>query len=554
MRWISVAIFTQALLLPFAVAFAAEPDSTHADEQVLKAAKIGVDGASLLDYFRKQTVTDAARERIQTLIQQLGDDSFEMREKASAGLVAAGGSAKKFLREALDNPDLEVSRRAHECLKRISETGTDSAVPAAAARLLAARKPAGAVEVLLGYLTSADGTMGTDEVRTTLAALALRDGQPDKALLAALTGKLPVIRAAAGEALARSGGAAARPAVHKLLQDAEASVRLPVALALAYAHDREAIPVLIELLAKLPPEQAWAAEDLLFRLAAERAPAVSLGTDVASRQKCHDAWAAWWRDQGARVDLSKLDDAPRPLGYTVVVLLDLGLIEEVDASKQPRWQFTGLEAPLDVQLLPGDRLLVAEHGGNRVTERNHKGEVLWEVKVAEPLVAQRLPNGNTFVATRTQFLEYNRAGKQVASHRLPDGEMLMRAQKLRNGEIACVTTDALNTRRFVRLSPTGKELGGFAVNVQTFGGRIDVLPNGHVLVPQMADGRVVEYNADGKPVWEAAVAQPIAAVRLANGHTLITSMSDKRAVELDRTGKEVWEYRSGTRVTRALRR
>ena len=77
----------------------------------------------------------------------------------------------------------------------------------------------------------------------------------------------------------------------------------------------------------------------------------------------------------------------------------------------------------------------------------------------------------------------------------------------------------------------------------TNGGRIDVLPNGHVLVPQMSQNKVIEYNAEGKPVWEATVEQPIAAVRLPNGHTLVTSLNQHRAVELDRGGRS-----SGTTI------
>jgi outer membrane protein assembly factor BamB len=69
----------------------------------------------------------------------------------------------------------------------------------------------------------------------------------------------------------------------------------------------------------------------------------------------------------------------------------------------------------------------------------------------------------------------------------------------------------------------------------------------------MSNNRVVEYDADGRSVWEAAVEEPIAAVRLPNGNTLIT-LWENRAVELNRDGKEVWQFKADTRVTRALRR
>jgi len=206
--------------------------------------------------------------------------------------------------------------------------------------------------------------------------------------------------------------------------------------------------------------------------------------------------------------------------------------------------------PLDVQPLPGDRVLLAEQEANRVTERDHKGNVVWERKIEAPLVAQRLRNGNTFIANRNLLTEVDREGKQLYSHALPGGTFVMRAAKLPDGDMACVSMSNV----FMRLDPKGKVRSQFPVNVQTSGGRIEVLRNGHVLVPHMRDNRVVEFDAEGRVVWQATVSQPIAATRLPNGHTLVTSMDQHRAVELDRGGREVWTYRADTRVTRAVRR
>src|SRR5208337_1511406 len=46
------------------------------DEQLLKEARLGVDGPALLAYLRKQTLTPAARQEIEHLIRQLGAESF----------------------------------------------------------------------------------------------------------------------------------------------------------------------------------------------------------------------------------------------------------------------------------------------------------------------------------------------------------------------------------------------------------------------------------------------------------------------------------------------
>jgi hypothetical protein len=165
-------------------------------------------------------------------------------------------------------------------------------------------------------------------------------------------------------------------------------------------------------------------------------------------------------------------------------------------------------------------------------------------------VAQRLRNGNTFIATANQLFEVDRAGRTVFQYARPNLEPFMKAVKLPNGEIACVTM----LHRFLRVDANGRELQSLTANVMTSGGRIEVLPNGRVLVPEKLHNRIVEYGLEGQVVWQAIFPEPVAAVRLPNGHTLVTSYSQNRAVELDQSGKEVWEYRADSRVTRAFRR
>src|SRR5207237_1334688 len=123
------------------------------------------------------------------------------------------------------------------------------------------------------------------------------------------------------------------------------------------------------------------AQDFLYRLGEENSPSESLGSDEASRIKCRDAWAAWWQKHGPAINLAKLSAKPRLLGYTLLLFLDDGKLVERDAAGKERWALDGLRFPLDVQVLPGKRLLITEHGAGRVAERNRKGEVLWEKKI-----------------------------------------------------------------------------------------------------------------------------------------------------------------------------
>jgi HEAT repeat protein len=544
-------LLSKGLLLGImACALAAAEDPGAADEQTLKEAGIATDASRLLDFFRMRTLTPEAQKQIEALVQQLGDVSFRVRSRASDDLVKQGVVALPFLRRALKDRDLEVLHRAEECIRMIEEKEPRAGLAAAALRLVALRKSAGAAAVLLSYAPFAEDEVVAGDLLTTLTVLAVRDGNPHPIVLNALKDEQPLRRALAAEALCRAGVGAKRADVEQLLKDGDAGVRLRAGLALASVGKKEAVPVLIDLLAQLPDIGAWQAEDVLLRLAGEQGPGVDLGRDAAAHRRCRDAWTAWWRQHEATADLSRLEGLNRVLGYTLLVLLDEGRVIELDNHDKPRLEISELKLPLDAQMLPGDRVLIAEHAGDRVTERNRRGEILWEKQIAEPLMAQRLRNGNTFIATPPRLVEVDREGKIVFSYSRPGGENFMKAQKLSNGDLACVTM----LHRFVRLDPSGKELQSLPANVNTSGGRIEVLPGNHVLIPERQHNRVVEYDADGRPVWDVFFREPIAAVRLANGHTLVTSYIQNRAVELDREGREVWEYRRDTKVTRAFRR
>src|SRR5262249_48585238 len=162
-------------------------------------------------------------------------------------------------------------------------------------------------------------------------------------------------------------------------------------------REKRAVPVLIDVLAKGSRPQAWQAEDLLLRLAGENPPAIPLGSDEASHRKCRDSWLAWLRQNESRVDWSKLAECTRLKGDALVGLLDEGKVMDLGPDNKPHFEISDLQFPLDVQLLPGGNVLVTENRANLITERDPKGEIVWQLTVTAPLMAQRLPNGNTFV-------------------------------------------------------------------------------------------------------------------------------------------------------------
>lgn len=503
---------------------------------------------ALLEEVRKRTLPELDRVKVQKLIEQLGDEKFGARERATAELKALGKLAAPLLSVAARSRDLEVSRRSGSLLQDLDKSDAQPLNPAVC-RLLGLRKPAGATEVLLAFLPMIDHDTLAGEVQAALGALATVNGQANDALLRALEDSQPLRRAAAGEAFCQGRCLLALPAVRKLLKDPEAAVRARVAMGLVSLREREAVPVLVALLTELPVDEISPVEDYLHGLAGDRSPA----EPNSNRQKRREAWAAWWDAQGSQIELPQRQGLlvrERHLGYTLLVQPQNSQVVELDQAGKVRWQIGNLSSPQDAQALPGDRLLVAEYGASRVTERNLKGEILWQKMLpGSPLGVQRLASGTTLITLRDRLLEVDRSGREILTISRPMGD-LMTATRLRDGRLVCVT----NQGACVRLDRAGKELGSFRTQgVSSFGN--ELLPNGHVLIPLMWQNKVTEYNADGKIVWEAQAQQPYAATRLANGNTLVSCQQwPPRMVELDRTGKQVGEVALGGYTVRLRRR
>ena len=78
---------------------------------------------------------DPSPEQIARWVEQLGDNDFATREKATELLWKAGSAAESALQQALKSTDLEVVRRARELLDRF-KFGIYPDTPAEVVRLI----------------------------------------------------------------------------------------------------------------------------------------------------------------------------------------------------------------------------------------------------------------------------------------------------------------------------------------------------------------------------------------------------------------------------------
>jgi outer membrane protein assembly factor BamB len=291
-------------------------------------------------------------------------------------------------------------------------------------------------------------------------------------------------------------------------------------------------------------------EDALHQLAGDTAPQAFAGEKPEQRRKCRDAWAAWWKANAQNVDLGRLT-APTLLGYTVVCDLVGRTVYEIDHHGKRRWTIRNVEGPVDAWVLPGDRVLIAEFYGRRISERNLKGDIVWQKQVnGNPINVQRLPNGHTFVALANgPMLDVDREGKETTTIARAGG--VLGAYRLRTGAIVAITRNG----RCLLLNAEGKQLSSFAAgNSPGASGRLDLLANGHILITQMQRNKVVEFDSAGTTIreWDTPGVSTVSA--LPNGRILVASQTSQRVYELDRAGKVVWEHKNAGQVFRARQR
>ncbi len=501
----------------------------------------------LFTLLQNQTRTGADPATLNKLVGLLGDAAYERRERAARDLVAVGRPALERLRQARQDPDPEVNHRAQMCIDAINSS-LDKNTGYQAVLTLLRQRPAGTAAVLLSYLPDADADTA-EEIWQGMSAVAVRDGRLDPACRAALADKAPARRALAAFLVGRYGPESDCAAVRNLLADADPEVRLRAAQGLLAVHDPAAVPALVGLLPDAPLDLAWQAEELLHFLAGGQAPETTIGAgDAAARSKACATWQAWWRTSAAGFDRARTERDQRRPG--LILVCEPSRVWLGGSDGKARWEIKELQGPNSIQVLPGPRFLIVEPNAPRVTERDPAGKIVWQtLKLPDDqfVSAQRLANGNTFVACESLLLEYGADGKQLAQVDVNENAIngngldiyVGDAVKQRTGSVIVSTNNGVAeldglSGAFVR--------GGVVENYRrTYQCRMSVLPDGHCLLTDMRRQRVVETDLAGTICWQHTCTGAVSADGLRNGNILVGVWRDNRIYELTRDGKMVWE-------------
>lgn len=202
--------------------------------------------------------------------------------------------------------------------------------------------------------------------------------------------------------------------------------------------------------------------------------------------------------------------------------------------------------PLAVRESRPSRFVCTDYSGGRVMLYENDS-IVWEHEAPLSNDVWALDNGNILFTAGNAVLEMTTANDTVFYYNGGDNHIFA-CQRLKNGntfigecESGCLleVSPEVNIVKEICILPEGdKRRKSFIRNAR----RLD---NGHYLVAHYGGKKVIEYDADGKNVWEVPVSGGAhSVVRLPDGNTLVAvADADKNAriIEFNPRKEVVWQ-------------
>jgi len=292
---------------------------------------------------------------------------------------------------------------------------------------------------------------------------------------------------------------------------------------------------------------------VLEAVAGDKSPKQPSDCDTPkAKRNYRQEWEAWWKDASEKADLKKVDFEEASRNYTLVGLYGYtdkkqytGRVLEMDKDGKEKWKMDGLLYPVYACKTKRDRILVAEHNGNKVTERDTKIDdvnknIVWKKEnVSQPLACERLPNGNTLIVARNEMLEVDGKGNTVRSVNRNGNYDIVTAGRHKDGSYTLITTNTT----IIRYDASFKQLNSVSLNrylSYTTGLKCSYLPKGGLVLPDYGSQMLREYDADGKELTTIKATYPTAVTKLTNGNYVYLSRAGNQGIhEIDAKGNSV---------------
>ena len=270
-----------------------------------------------------------------------------------------------------------------------------------------------------------------------------------------------------------------------------------------------------------------------------------------ARRAAARRWAAWWQTHRRRFDF-----APPANRLRGAAVLCWSRIEKkvclFALDGKLLWSRDLPKPPYSADILANGHLVLSYCTTSEppAQEIDRQGKVVWRVEV--PALrgtlrdVTRLPSGNTLgIDTKARrVIEIDAIGRRIVWQHAVPGGFLNAAQRLANGNTLLCTS----TGQILEVTRAGKTVWS-----QTRPRHVrdaQKLPNGNVLLVDLAAGRTAEIARDGKEVWSWSGLRPGAVVgarRLPDGRTVVQDRS-AGLLAIDPTGRNAVPFAAAPRL------
>ena len=435
---------------------------------------------------------------IRGLIANLNSDQYAVREAAEASLIEKGPKASDLLKAAQQATNPEIRMRARRCLKRISAEWLS--IQQAAINVMAMApsenySSAAKIELLIRLSERSPEPQLQTAIVSGIAKNA--DADSKDLIIAGLQSDKIIIRQACVFGLPKCVSQVELSKYESLLTDPNEDVAFAAIYSFGKHFPQTTVTHLTEnLLTSDQAKTRMLAHRMLSRISSKDFGYLA----HQSQDKRRDAtgkWQAWAKELTAdqQLDFSKLalPIHPRPRGFVVSVNSSGATILDLEGNVVRK-----IESELyDAQVCNGHRLLVCERNLGTVRLLDQKsGKPLRSVEgLSTPSDAELLSDGNILILQ----------GVGVATEHDRSGRILRKFEGLDN--------------------PFD----------------VDRLENGNTIVADSGNNRLVEFNPNGKVVWEKkGLAFPNNVFRMPDNRTLYTTYTSGDVVMLDGQGQEQW--------------
>lgn len=547
-------IFLRSLLFLFLICNVTqggwpEDEVNYWDDIIIKKSGVSTNPKDIQNWLQSRIPNVTNGIKASKWVIDLGNESFEVREQASRELLKLNNLAIFELKKATKSKDIEVAKRASDCLEQISPHES-IALKTAIIRLLGKSNSELVFEYFIKIADTPELDLLTSEALLDAFSITIKSNPTlvqkleDFSQTKCTKSRILIARVLA---IGNPKGSAFRT----LSTDDQTIVKANALLALLQEKDKKAIGLLITLLPELKTNQLMPIAGLLNELIQDQASEKELAKEKPSSVELQKLFASAWKSKNASTNLNTYTSNQLQPKRILASLAEPNLSGKIcslnpDGSVSELFR-TNSYADLACAINHTLFFLMERSRGHVII--NNIGEIH---ERSDPLISTFGLDtdglGKKFILNRKNLLVLDYTNKIIESIEVNND--CLAGTRLINGDYAIVFKDKsliILDGKNLKKEKTKISLGVIEPTRTILGYQIQGTRSGSILIPEFGGKAINEYDQTGKLLktikfsinaGNSTIYGPTLTMNT-NGNFLIGSRLGATVTELNMEGKEI---------------